>query len=198
MVQGQNEVGFVVNSSGHLEISWEEKFEDCCSLKSNTFTLILEEEEVNFVGEYAPDCCGNYSRSEGKKRLERRTPYAQLGSIMKDESEICGCCVMQEACCKPVPIIAVQTDRMRMQPGAQGVCLNCSLVEGGAKYDPWVDAMVKELNARKVARGNIGQMKKAEDQEQRIEEVHSKLDAIMRHLQISYAGSPPSAQDMAR
>ena len=69
---------------------------------------------------------------------------------MKDESE--RDCNFATSC-KPVPIRAVQTDRMRMQPGAQGVCLNCSLVEGGAKYDPWVDAMVKELNARKVARG---------------------------------------------
>jgi hypothetical protein len=185
------EVEFKVNSSGHMEIIWEEKYEECCTLNANKFTLVLEEEEVNYVVEYTSDCCGNYTRSEGKKRLERRTPYAQLGSIMKDESE-------HDCCCKPVPIRAVQTDRMRMQPGAQGVCVWCSLVEDGIKYDPWVDAVITELNERKIARGNIGQMKKAEEQEQRVEEVHSKLDAIMRHLNISYAGSPPSAHDMAR
>ena len=188
-------VEFKVNSSGHKEIIWEEKYEECCALKANKFTLVLEEEEVNYVGEYTSDCCGNYTRSDGKKRLERRTPYAQLGSIMKDESE--RDCNFATSC-KPVPSRAVQTDRMSMQPGAQGVCVCCSLVEDGTKYDLGVDALIKELNERKIARGNIGQMKKAEDQEQRIEEVHSKLDAIMLHLNISHAGSPPSAQDMAR
>ena len=51
---------------------------------------------------------------------------------------------------------------------------------------PKVDAMVDELNRRKVSRGNIGQMLKAEEQEKRMEEMDQKLDAIIRHLGISF------------
>ena len=69
---------------------------------------------------------------------------------------------------------------------------------GGTAYEPWVDDMVQVLNAKKVARGNVGQMKKAEQQEARVEELHKKMDAIMKHLNISYQGMPPLAELMER
>ena len=37
-------------------------------------------------------------------------------------------------------------------------------------YWQWVDDMVQVLNGKKVARGNVGQMKKAEQQEARVED----------------------------
>ena len=58
--------------------------------------------------------------------------------------------------------------------------------------------MVQVLNGKKVARGNVGQMKKAEQQEARVEELHKKMDAIMKHLNISYQGMPPLAELMER
>jgi hypothetical protein len=112
------------------------------------------------------------------RRENRRTPYAQLGSIAKDDTELPMCCVN-------VPLKAVKTDRMQFLPGRQGKmpecppCVGCLLIEGGAVYEPWVDHMVQVLNSKKVSRGNVGQMQKAEQQEARVEELHKKMDAIM-------------------
>ena len=127
------------------------------------------------------------------RRENRRTPYAQLGSIAKDDTELPMCCVN-------VPLKAVKTDRMQFLPGRQGKmpecppCVGCLLIEGGAVYEPWVDHMVQVLNSKKVSRGNVGQMQKAEQQEARVEELHKKMDAIMAHLKITYQGMPPLAE----
>ena len=131
------------------------------------------------------------------RRENRRTPYAQLGSIAKDDTELPMCCVN-------VPLKAVKTDRMQFLPGRQGKmpecppCVGCLLIEGGAVYEPWVDHMVQVLNSKKVSRGNVGQMQKAEQQEARVEELHKKMDAIMAHLKITYTGMPPLAELMER
>ena len=186
--------------------------------------------------------------------------YAQLGSIAKDDTELPMCCVN-------VSIKAVKTDRMRLQPGRQGVvpecppCVGCFMVEGGEKcgglggesssfrrccktaaslrpfgisacrseypcgtprrgrdpsprnihvaprggaatrrrrYEPWVDNLVIVLNEKKVSRGNVGQMKKQEDQEKRVEELHKKMDAIIKHLGVAYAGGPVCGELMER
>ena len=178
------------NEFGNLVVAWEEKYDECGTLKANKCILIFEDDELDYTKEFAPDCCGNYP--QGTKET-RRTPYAQLGSIMKEED-------INDCCGKPVNIRALHTDRMRIVPGAQGVpkCCQCDVHEDGLQYEPWVDAMVAALNERKVSRGNIGQMKKAEQQEARIEELHKKMDAIMKHLNISYQGMPPLAELMER
>ena len=59
-------------------------------------------------------------------------------------------------------------------------------------------ALTEAMYPKKVARGNVGQMKKAEQQEARVEELHKKMDAIMKHLNISYQGMPPLAELMER
>ena len=178
------------NEFGNLVVAWEEKYDECGTLKANKCILIFEDDELDYTKEFAPDCCGNYP--QGTKET-RRTPYAQLGSVMKEED-------INDCCGKPVNIRALHTDRMRIVPGAQGVpkCCQCDVHEDGLQYEPWVDAMVAALNERKVSRGNIGQMKKAEQQEARIEELHKKMDAIITHLNITYEGGPPAAHEMAR
>ena len=189
-----------VNEKGHSVYRWSAEWPECCWWKADEHTLVLEEDEVDYTIEHAPNCCNNYAHMHnpfGQKTESRRTPYAQLGSVAKDDKELPMCCVN-------VPIKAVTTDRMILRPGRQGEvpecppCVGCFLVEGGTAYEPWVDDMVQVLNERKVARGNVGQMKKAEQQEARVEELHKKMDAIMKHLNISYQGMPPLAELMER
>merc|ERR1711998_418974 len=95
-------------------------------------------------------------------------------------------------------IRAVHTDRMEIKPGFQGAkgCCDCIAKEDGLKYEPLVDQLVEILNARKVARGNIGQMKAAETAATRMEELHAKMDAIIAHLGINY--KPPVPVTMLR
>ena len=111
------------NEFGNLVVAWEEKYDECGTLKANKCILIFEDDELDYTKEFAPDCCGNYP--QGTKE-NRRTPYAQLGSIMKEED-------INDCCGKPVNIRALHTDRMRIVPGAQGVpkCCQCDVHEDG-------------------------------------------------------------------
>mmetsp|Transcript_15176 Transcript_15176/g.40000 ORF Transcript_15176/g.40000 Transcript_15176/m.40000 type:complete len:111 (+) Transcript_15176:91-423(+) len=103
-----------------------------------------------------------------------------------------------EECGNRAPIRAVHTDRMEIQPGFQGAngCCTCVQKESGLKYEPLIDQLIAELNQRKVARGNIGQMKAAEVAANRMEELHAKMDAIIAHLGITY--KPPEPAKMER
>ena len=86
-----------------------------------------------------------------------------------------------------------------IKPGFQGSpgCCECGVKkEDGLKYEPLVDQLVEILNARKVARGNIGQMQAAETAAERMEELHAKMDAIIAHLGINY--TPPVPVTMSR
>ena len=47
-----------------------------------------------------------------------------------------------------------------------------------------VDEIVAELKARQSGRGDTGQIKRAEQTLQRLDELESKLDKIMDHLKI--------------
>jgi len=161
----------------------------CCDKVQVKKTLVLEEEEAVLTIIHPTDCCGN--RVGGVEKEERRTPYAQLGSIMKHEGEA-------EECGNRAPIRAVHTDRMEIQPGFQGAngCCTCVQKESGLKYEPLIDQLIAELNQRKVARGNIGQMKAAEVAANRMEELYAKMDAIIAHLGITY--KPPEPAKMER
>ena len=85
---------------------------------------------------------------------------------------------------------------VEIKPGFQGVntCCTCIPREDGLQYEPLVDQLVEILNTRKVARGNIGQMKAAETAASRMEELHAKMDAIIAHLGIK----PPIPATMSR
>ena len=122
-----------VNEKGHSVYRWSAEWPECCWWKADEHTLVLEEDEVDYTIEHAPNCCNSYAHPHnpfGQKTESRRTPYAQLGSVAKDDKELPMCCVN-------VPIKAVTTDRMILKPGRQGEvpecppCVGCFLVEGG-------------------------------------------------------------------
>ena len=52
-----------------------------------------------------------------------------------------------------------------------------------------VKEIIEELQARKMGRGNVAQLKAQEVLAQRVDHIHIKLDAILKHLNLEV---PPS------
>ena len=123
--------------------------------------LFLEPNEVNFTQK---NCCGTQ-----KKRM----PYGELGNVSISTS--CGCCAGFNA--------------GGLAPGADGAP---GIISPGCGCETaLVTEIVEELNKRQRARGDVAQMKRADEAVKNIHAIsekmnilESKLDAIMVHLEI--------------
>ena len=73
----------------------------------------------------------------------------------------------------------------------EGVEGKAPIMPGFGCSRPLVEELVAELQARKVGRGNIAQLKAQEVLAQRVDHMHSKLDLILAHLNIT--PPPPPA-----
>lgn len=87
----------------------------------------------------------------------QKRPYAQLGSV--DSQQACGICW------------GVKSDIT----GAEG-----ELKPGCGCQEELVKQIIDELQARKVGRGNIAQLKAHEQLATRVDHMHVKLDAILK------------------
>ena len=87
----------------------------------------------------------------------QKRPYAQLGSV--DSNNSCGCCW------------AVKSDLTPAESCIQPGC--------GCEKD-LVKEIIDELQARKVGRGNIAQLKAHEQLAARVDHMHIKIDAILK------------------
>jgi len=105
-------------------------------------------------------------------QLQSKRPYAQLGSV--DKAQVCCCCW------------AVNTD---LTGKDEGISPKCGCEEG------LVSEIAEELQARKVGRGNIAQLKKQEIMAVRVDTLHLKVDALMAKMNVSV---PPAVQEMER
>lgn len=109
----------------------------------------------------------------------QKRPYAQLGSV--DSQQACGCCW------------GVKTDIT----GAEG-----EIKPGCGCEEALVKEIIDELQARKVGRGNIAQLKAHEQLAARVDHMHAKIDAILKHLDVPIPPTPalalPVMQSMER
>lgn len=96
----------------------------------------------------------------------QKRPYAQLGSV--DSKNDCGCCW------------GVSSDITGAEGQISPAC-GCS--------EAIVKEIIEELQARKIGRGNVAQLKAQEVLAQRVDHIHIKLDAILKHLNLEV---PPS------
>lgn len=107
-----------------------------------------------------------------------RRPYAQLGAIVEiDEEAPCqfDCCT-----CEPVGGHAVEIDGIRVQPKLGMETELCKTITA-------------ELQARKVALGNIGQLKKGEQIRDVVAHVETALGAVMQTLGVPVPSMPETA-----
>ena len=132
---------------------------DCCGCCGpnicQTMTLELEAEEMVVV---TTNCCG-------EKQTQKR-PYAQLGEVSKAND----CCGTWFISVDGLPA----SDPKGLAPGA--AC-------GGNK--DLVDELERELQARKIGRGNVAQIKEQEVMKQEVAFLHQKMDLILAHLNIA-------------
>ena len=59
-----------VNAQGHSVYRWVEEWPECFWWKANAHMLILEDDELDYTIEYAPNCCNSYVHAynpEGQK-----------------------------------------------------------------------------------------------------------------------------------
>mmetsp|Transcript_19058 Transcript_19058/g.44394 ORF Transcript_19058/g.44394 Transcript_19058/m.44394 type:complete len:156 (+) Transcript_19058:75-542(+) len=89
-----------------------------------------------------------------------KRPYGELGSV---EKATCLCCVNASS-------------------SFGDICPGC-----GCETD-LVEDLVRELKDRQRGRGDTAQIKRAEQTLQRLDDIESKLDAIMSHLKIPDPG----------
>ena len=111
------------------------------------------------------DCCGNHA-------VQKR-PYAQLGNV---ESSV-DCCGTYK----------IKTDGL----GGPGDGWAPGTACGG--NGDLVAELVKELQARKIGRGNVAQVQEAALMKQEVAFLHQKMDLILAHLNIE----PPQPMVMA-
>lgn len=98
----------------------------------------------------------------------QKRPYAQLGAV--DSENTCRCCW------------SVKTDLTGEAQGAPG------LARGWGCDEAWTKDVIGELQARKVGRGNIAQLRAQEVLATRVDHLHAKVDLILAHMHI---GAPP-------
>ena len=100
----------------------------------------------------------------------QKRPYAQLGHV--DSNQACGCCW------------GVTSDLT----GYEGeISPGCGCSEGLVKE------IIEELQARKLGRGNVAQLKAQEQLAARVDHMDAKLDAILKHLSIPVPPAPALA-----
>ena len=97
----------------------------------------------------------------------QKRPYAQLGSV--DSAQECGVCW------------SVKSD-ISGDTGAIKPACGCE--------QALVEEIIAELQARKIGRGNVAQLKAHENLARRVDHMDAKLDAIMKHLGVDI---PPAA-----
>ncbi len=172
--------------------NWQEV--PCCCRGSEQFayTLVLEDDEARAR-----------ARARGARRaglaIERRArarrqvnfvtrspcsqtntrrPYAQLGVVVEIDEEApcqCDCCT-----CEPMGGHAVEVDGIRIQPRLGMETQLCKTIAA-------------ELQARKVALGNIGQLKKGEQIRDVVAHVENTLGVVMQALGVAVPEMPASA-----
>ena len=123
--------------------------------------LYLEPNEVQLVNK---DCCSNQ-----KKRL----PYGELGNVSMSTS--CGCCAAFNG--------GGLAGTVEGQEGAISPGCGCE--------KELVHTIVEELNKRQRARGDVAQIKRADEAAQnmkvlgaKVDMLDAKIDAILAHLKI--------------
>jgi len=120
-------------------------------------------------------------RSNCINRVSKR-PYAQLGSV--DSVNSCVCCWSVGS---------------NIEEGPEG---HMGLSPGFGCDQQVVEELVAELQARKVGRGNIAQIKAQEVLAMRVDHLHAKLDAVLAHLSIPPPPPPamgvPQPETIAR
>jgi len=104
----------------------------------------------------------------------QKRPYAQLGSV--DSNNSCFCCW------------GVSSDIT----GAEGI-----LARGCGCDEQWTKEVLSELQARKVGRGNIAQIKAQEVLAARVDHLHMKIDLMLKHLNIDVP-PPPAMGEIVR
>ena len=50
-----------INEKGHSVYRWSAEWPECCWWKADKHTLVLEEDEVDYTIEHAPNCCNSYA-----------------------------------------------------------------------------------------------------------------------------------------
>mmetsp|Transcript_48891 Transcript_48891/g.116224 ORF Transcript_48891/g.116224 Transcript_48891/m.116224 type:complete len:727 (+) Transcript_48891:117-2297(+) len=102
----------------------------------------------------------------------QRRPYAQLGSV--DRHEACGCCY------------AIVSDLTPLnEKGEGGMRIGC-----GCEREI-VDEIVQEMQARKVKRGNIAQIKKLDYMVKKMSHMRTKtMPMLMEKLGLQYSTKP--------
>ena len=105
---------------------------------------------------------------------EQKRPYAQLGQV--ESVNTCICCY------------GVKTDLTRVEGG------DATLSRGFGCDQSWATEVTNELQARKVGRGNIAQIKAQEVLAQRVDHLHTKLDLILAHLKLEVPAPPAVGQ----
>lgn len=103
----------------------------------------------------------------------QKRPYAQLGSVESQNN--CGCCW------------SVKTDLVGVEGAAISPGFGCD--------EMLVKELIDELQKRKVGRGNIAQIKHAENLAKHVEELKIQMALILDHLNIQY---PPTQETMDR
>ena len=123
--------------------------------------LFLEPNEVQLVQK---DCCGSQTK---------RLPYGELGNVTMNTS--CGCCAAFNG-----GGLAGTAD------GAEG-----AFSPGCGCQKELVHTIVDELNRRQRSRGDVAQIKRADEAARnmkalsvKVDMLDAKMDAIMAHLKI--------------
>jgi len=146
----------------HKEYEVTPTIANLCNCCTLKVMLMLEPDEVVYTND---SCCVHQ-----KKRL----PYGELGSV--DQTNACGCCVVFNAG-------GLAPAGPNGEPGVISPGCGCS--------GELVSEIVEELNSRQRLRGDVAQMKRADEQAnnikimgERMNMIDAKMDAIMSHLKI--------------
>lgn len=145
----------------HKEFDVTNSCAKLCSCGMASSMLVLEADEVFLRNE---DCCGSETK---------RMPYGEIGSV--DQRFACGCWSSFNA--------------GGLAPGVDGapgqISPGCGCEKGK------VSEIVEELNQRQRQRGDVAQMKRADEQAKNIKIIsdrmnvmEAKMDAIMEHLEV--------------
>ncbi|GMH64672.1 hypothetical protein TrRE_jg6839 [Triparma retinervis] len=143
--------------------NWQEVPLCCRGKESYASKLHLEEFEIKFT-----------NRTPCYQTNSRR-PYAQLGVVAEQDVEVP--CAYDCCSCEPVGGHAVEVDGVRVQPRLGMETELCQTI-------------AMELQARKVALGNIGQLQKGEQIRDVVNHAETSLEAIMQKLGVQVPSKP--------
>jgi len=142
--------------------NWQEVPLCCRGSESYASKLHLEEYEIKFTNRTLCD------------QTNSRRPYAQLGVVAEQDVEVP--CAYDCCSCEPMGGHAVEVDGIRVQPRLGMETELCKTI-------------AMELQARKVALGNIGQLQKGEQIRDIVDHAETSLEAIMQKLGVQVPSS---------